>query len=121
MRLHHLSVLVHDVPRCAAFYREVLGLPEVPCPRPGPAWFQVGDALLMLEPCEEEPTVQEFREGRPGPCVLALGIEPSDRAEWEEKLRGAGVAVVYSTDYTLYVRDPEGNRIGLSHYPFRAP
>jgi hypothetical protein len=29
-----------------------------------------------------------------------------------------GVDVVYESPWTIYVRDPEGNRIGLSHFPF---
>ena len=28
-----------------------------------------------------------------------------------------GVAVVHRTRFTLYVQDPEGNRVGLSHHP----
>ena len=31
-----------------------------------------------------------------------------------------GVGLVNRTRWTLYVRDPEGNRIGLSHYPDEA-
>ena len=30
---------------------------------------------------------------------------------------GLGVDVVHRTRWSLYVRDPEGNRIGLSHFP----
>ncbi|HXX30163.1 MAG TPA: glyoxalase, partial [Myxococcaceae bacterium] len=28
-----------------------------------------------------------------------------------------GVAVEHETRWTLYVRDPEGNRVALSHHP----
>jgi hypothetical protein len=36
---------------------------------------------------------------------------------WEERLHAGGVEVVHRTRWTLYVRDPEGNRVGLSHHP----
>ena len=39
------------------------------------------------------------------------------RDAWEAHLTAAGHPIVHRTDYTLYVRDPEGNRVGLSHWP----
>ena len=39
------------------------------------------------------------------------------RRELEQK----GVRIVHETDWTLYIRDPEGNRIGLSHHPEDRP
>jgi glyoxylase I family protein len=49
--LDHAGVLVADVPRALAFYRDVLGLEEVPRPtilkNPG-AWLQVGNQQLHL-------------------------------------------------------------------------
>jgi glyoxylase I family protein len=57
----------------------------------------------------------------PGLQLLALRIAISTRDDWERRLAGAGVPVVHRTAYTIYVRDPEGNRIGLSHWPDAAP
>jgi hypothetical protein len=48
---------------------------------------------------------------------VALGIARGERAAWERRLSDAGVPVEYRTAFTLYVRDPEGNRVGLSHWP----
>jgi hypothetical protein len=39
----------------------------------------------------------------------------------EARLASAGVEVVERSRWTLYLRDPEGNRIGLSHHPEAAP
>ena len=41
-------------------------------------------------------------------------------AEWERKLAGLNVEIVHRTRWTLYLRDPEGNRLGLSHFPHEA-
>jgi hypothetical protein len=48
---------------------------------------------------------------------VALRIEPSERAGWEARLAAAGVEVVHRTRWTIYFHDPEGNRVGLTHYP----
>ena len=48
--LHHVSIVVHDLPRAKQFYGDVLGLQEIPRP-PFPfdgAWFRAGDRDLHL-------------------------------------------------------------------------
>ena len=50
LELHHISLPTTDLQRSRAFYREVLGLAEIPRPPfpfPG-AWFQLGDRELHL-------------------------------------------------------------------------
>ena len=49
--------------------------------------------------------------------MAALAIARDDRSRWEARFAAAGVAVARRTAYTLYVDDPEGNRVGLSHWP----
>ena len=36
---------------------------------------------------------------------------------WIRHLERLGVPVVHQTRWTLYFRDPEGNRVALSHHP----
>ena len=112
MRLSHLALRVSDVERSASFYGEVLGLPELQRSRDGQGllravWLQAGPAVLMLE--------RELR-GR-GPAagsghVLALEID--DLAAWRARLSALGVEVDDATTFTLYLRDPDGHRIGLT-------
>lgn len=48
--LHHVSLIVTDLERSIAFYRDVLGLQEIPRPNfgfPG-AWLAVGDSGQQL-------------------------------------------------------------------------
>jgi hypothetical protein len=52
---------------------------------------------------------------------VALRIAPGERGAWERRLQAAGVPVVDRSRWTLYLQDPEGNRIGLSHHPDEAP
>lgn len=61
----------------------------------------------------------DFARKAAGIHLLALRIAPAERERWLRKLRAAGVRIENESPYTIYLRDPEGNRIGLSHYPER--
>jgi catechol 2,3-dioxygenase-like lactoylglutathione lyase family enzyme len=130
LAFHHLAIQCADLDRCERFYREVLGLPVLRrWPREGggdrSVWLSVGEgpegAFLALERADEvpdeAPEQRPWRDGRPGLHLLALRIAPSERRTWEDRLEAAGVLVAHRTRWTIYFHDPEGNRIGLSHYP----
>lgn len=119
---HHLAIQVRDLPRTAAFYREVLGLPEqARHHRPDGSlrsiWMGLPDGFLALEECDRAPQQTPFRDPTPGLHLLALRIGREERAEALRELEGRGVEVVHQTRWTIYFRDPEGNRIALSHHP----
>jgi glyoxylase I family protein len=125
--VHHLAVHCADLERCERFYREVLRLPVVrrwPSPEGGDRSVGLalgGEAFLALERAEGAPEDGAWRDGRAGLHLLALRIGAGERASWEARLAEAGVPVVHRTRWTLYVQDPEGNRLGLSHHPEDAP
>jgi len=128
MRVHHLAVKVSDLARAEAFYVGVLGLSVLrrwPLPDGIGAsgasgdrslWLELGaGAFLALE--RANAAGDEKSEDAPGIHLVALSIPRSEREAWIAKLAESGHPVYQTTDYTLYVRDPEGNRIGLSHWP----
>ena len=84
-------------------------------------WLDSGDGhgFLALEVVAEGPTAadDESRTTRPGLHLVALRIPREAREAWESRLAAAGFPVESRTAFTLYVRDPEGNRVGLSHWP----
>ena len=126
--MHHLAIQVRDLARVEPFYRDVLGLPVV---KRWPAadgsgersiWVDTGDgAFLALEVLATGSTAGDdltgARAGQPGLHLVALRIAASERAAWEQRLAAAGVPIYQRTAFTLYVQDPEGNRVGLSSYP----
>jgi glyoxylase I family protein len=123
---HHLAVQVRDLARVERFYCDVLGLKVL---RHWPAtsgvgqrsvWLDVGDgAFLALEVVASGTTAAKdpARRDRPGLHLVALRIAAGERARWEERLARAGVEVYHRTSFTIYLRDPEGNGVGLSHHP----
>ncbi len=125
LSFHHAAIQCADLARCERFYRDVLGLPVLRrWPREGggdrSVWLSVGGAeagFLALERADEPPEPRPWRDGKPGLHLLALRIAAAERRGWEDRLRGAGVPVVHRTRWTIYFHDPEGNRIGLTHYP----
>jgi glyoxylase I family protein len=120
--LHHVALRCADLERCEAFYREVLGLPVL---RRWPAegggdrsvWLSTGAGFLALErasrPSEEAP----FEDTPAGWQVVALSIPREGRRAWEGRLAAAGVRLARRTPFSLFFRDPEGNRVALSHWP----
>ena len=114
-RLHHLALRVADCERSLAFYSGLLGLPEVRRLHEGDSvravWLSAGDAVIMLE--------KALRGAGPAAGsghVLAFAV--ADLRAWEERLAAAGVPIDDRTEETLFVRDPDGHRVGLSVHRF---
>jgi glyoxylase I family protein len=126
LAFHHLAIQCADLDRCERFYTQILGLAVLrrwPAERGGDrsVWLAVGDGaeagFLALERADERPEPRPWRDGRSGLHLVALRIAPGERRTWEDRLDAAGVLVVHRTRWTIYFHDPEGNRIGLTHYP----
>jgi catechol 2,3-dioxygenase-like lactoylglutathione lyase family enzyme len=115
MRIHHVALRVADCTRAAEFYCALLGLPEMRrfAGEDGAraVWVRAGDGVIMLERSLKGAGVEK---GSGHVLVFAV----NDLTAWETRLQEAGVAIDDRTAYTLYVRDPDGHRVGLSVYRF---
>lgn len=116
MRLHHLALLTPDPASLAAWYASTFGLAELRrhTDEEGvrSVWLDVDGVILMVERgagIATEPVL--------GWHGVYLAAEGGAREEWLGRLRQAGVEPHHATSYTLYVRDPEGNVVGISAYP----
>jgi glyoxylase I family protein len=107
MRIHHLALRTDDLEALERFYAGLLGLAIT---RRGPSslWLDAGGSILMLERRDpSEPRIDaETKE------LLCFAISPGDHERF-----AAAIEIEASTDYTLYFRDPDGRRVGVSSYP----
>ena len=120
--VHHIAIKVRDLARAERFFVQTLDLAVL---RRWPAqdgsgerslWLDLGaGAFLALERSgtEREPPAADD----PGLHLLALRIERGERQAWIDRLARVGVPLYHQTAFTIYCQDPEGNRIGLSHWP----
>ena len=125
-RLHHLALKVRDVARVAVFYRDVLGLPvdrrHEDAAGLRAVWLRLDPGLLMVERHDgpDAPRDPDHPDG-PGWHLLAIALPPREWPAARARLEAHGVAIEHTSDYTMYLRDPEGHRVALSAFPERAP
>ncbi len=122
---HHVALQTRDVARLGAFYREVLGLPELTRYLRDDGslrsiWVGVGaqasDGFLALE---DLPSADPH--GTAGYSMVALRIDAADRVGLEALLARHHIPIERQSEWTVYVRDPDGNLVGLSHHPSNRP
>jgi glyoxylase I family protein len=124
MTVHHLALGVHDLEAQADFYCRVMELPVVQwhlddSGAKRSVWLALGDGgFLALEKVGRPPRVEEaWHDDATGYFLLALRIGADARERWEARLLEHGITIHHRTRWTLYFRDPEGNRVALSHHP----
>lgn len=121
VRLHHIALVAQDVNRVAAFY-ELLGLKRTKEQSDDKGlysiWLKMEDAILMIERSDATAhrPVAGFHDKAPGYHLIALTISKKEKSDWMTKLSELRIPIVFFTDYTMYLMDPERNRVGLSFY-----
>ena len=113
--VHHVALRVEDVERSLAFYGGLLGLRErrrfEENGRLRSAWLDASGFVLMLE--------RRLRgDGAHGGSGHLLAFSVHDLGAWESRFSAAGLPILDRTPHTLYFRDPDGHRVGLSDFAF---
>jgi glyoxylase I family protein len=118
--LHHIALGSPDVERLAAFYREVVGLPELTRHHDAAGalrsiWLNLGGPILMIE--RTDAPARRVEGIASGPFLLAFAVTPAERLELEAALEASGQLIERRSAFTSYSRDIDGNPIAFSHYP----
>lgn len=120
VRIHHLALRTDNVEKISLFYQQIFGLSEHKrsldeAQALRSIWLLSEQVVLMIERREAgEPAVDsrtmEF---------LAFAVSPTEFSSWltQAELRGSPV-IEARTANTLYFRDPDGRRVGISKYEF---
>jgi catechol 2,3-dioxygenase-like lactoylglutathione lyase family enzyme len=120
---HHLAIHVRDLSGMEDFYSGLFKLPVIKrwtdsVGAPRSVWLGLDPGFLALELSSFElPQNEPFDDPRGGLLLLAIRIERSERRGWEARLEDRGIAVERRTAFSLFFRDPEGNRLAVSHHP----
>jgi len=119
------SLYVTDLQRAILFYRDVLGLREIPdalfAGGRGVA-LQVGPGPSVLLLFRAEVTRQTGdipAHGAVGAGHVAFRVEAGDIPAWRERLARHGVAIEKEVQFgsnapSIYFRDPDGNSLELA-------
>ena len=110
--IHHVALRADDVEETAAFYRKLFGLVVVSDQRPRSLWLRLDDrSVLMIEAREPgEPPVSDGAKD-----MFALAVDEDTRKRILEYASAAG-CLDGQTEHTVYLRDPDGRRVGASTY-----
>jgi glyoxylase I family protein len=124
--IHHITLLVADVERSLAFYRNVLGMrlvkQTVNDDDRSARHFIFGDAdgrPGTLITCLEYPDLDEGSVGRGSTHHFALAVESEAELEaWRDYLVSRGIAtteVMDRADFkSIYLRDPDGHMVEIA-------
>ena len=108
MKVHHVALRTRKVARVVRFYRDVLGL-RVLRETPRSTWLAMGRAILMIERAEKgEPAIPRRTKE-----FLCFGVRNKRDVSRIEARIGA---IEDRTEFTVYFRDPDGRRVGVSCY-----
>jgi len=107
MKVHHVALRTRKLARVVRFYRDVIGL-RVLRETPRSTWLAMGGAILMIERAEKnEPEIPRGTKE-----FLCFGV----RTKRDVSRFKARVRVEDETEFTVYFRDPDGRRVGISCY-----
>lgn len=112
-KIAQIAIVVSDLERAKAFYRDVLGLAWIADAPPSLSFFQCGEVRLMLSPPEGPDTS--------GNSILYYGVEDAGAAYEAMRAKGAAfdqaphvVGRLGDKEVSLAIgRDSEGNLFGL--------
>jgi predicted enzyme related to lactoylglutathione lyase len=112
--LRQVAVTVSDVGQALVFYRDVLGLEQLPIPAPGLAFLAAGPVRVMLSTPQGAGTVGAN-------SVLYFQVDDIDATYADMVRRGATDErapqfTARMPDHELwigFIRDPDGNLVGL--------
>lgn len=117
MRLHHLAFRTGDLARLERFYVDVLALTVLRRDGAQSVWLDASGTILMLERRDagEVPIDASSKE------LVCFAIGRDEHEAFAVRLAANGVGIDARTAFTMYFRDPDGRRVGLSSYPDAPP
>lgn len=112
MKVHHIALRSNDIERAEVFWTAIFGLRVLRREGARAVWLALDGAVLMLERAEPS----EALPAPGGRDFLALSVSDEEREKFRARCRERSVPIEHETEFTTYVRDPDGRRVGVSSY-----
>lgn len=112
--VHHIAFRTRDLARLQRFYTDVIGLALRTEASEGRVWLAAGATIVMLERADDGEPARGWDHD-----VVAFAVTQDERRAVEARASDAGVSLDGGTAFTTYLRDPDGRRVAVSHYPDR--
>jgi len=122
LTINHIAIKSKQLELMSEFYRTVLELPLLKTFTDEDGlrsiWLSLGRSILMLERSDYDqqsalkPT--DFIVDKPGYHLLAFSVSIEKQSAMRASLHDLKIVIEHESEYTIYFRDPDGNRIGLS-------
>jgi catechol 2,3-dioxygenase-like lactoylglutathione lyase family enzyme len=107
--VHHVAICVTDAQEGLAFYRDVLGMTQLPRPDLGPGfWLDAGGQQVHLMESDAQP---------PAANHFAIRVDDIDAAVADLQAHGVDVhrvALIAGSGHQAFLHDPFGNFIELN-------
>jgi len=107
--VHHVAICVSDAQQGLAFYRDVLGMTQLPRPDLGPGyWLDAGGQQVHLMESDARP---------PGANHIAIRVDDIDAAVTDLQEHGVAVQrapLIPGAGHQAFLHDPFGNLLELN-------
>lgn len=132
MNINHIVIVSNDPASLSAFYVALFEFEIIIDSNNHPessVWLLLNQNILLM--IEKQNTIsqidikthanikQEFAIKNPGFFLFSLSIKESDRELWKKKINALNVDVELESEFSIYFRDPENNRIALSSFDYK--
>ncbi len=114
VRLHHLAFRTRDLEGLCSFYEEIFGWWPAQSQTGYSVWYRLGEVVLMLECADDAEPPIPARSAE----LVAFRVSVEEQREIRERLQMRRIPIEEATEFTLYFRDPDGRRVGVSIYDF---
>ena len=113
-QLHHLAFRTPQLERLCRFYETLFNWKPVHEQAGYSRWYRLGALTLMIEMAAAGEPPLPTGSGE----FFCLRVSVEEKVAFRARLQSLGVALEDATEHTLYFRDPDGRRIGVSSYRF---
>ena len=119
--LHHLALGARDVEALAQFYQSFFKLAHLKTHHDAQnqvrsIWLDLAPGILMIEKSEHQAQALGAMTLGKGPFLLAFAADEEQRPTVLENLKTHGLSLEGQSEFTIYFRDPEHNRVAVSWY-----